>query len=63
MLHNVSKLFSITFWKTNFKSGIYTILSVLYIFCDDHTDKIIALIIFLFGLESKSKHKGDDKCQ
>jgi hypothetical protein len=44
-------------WKHTCRGLALTVCSILYIFCDDHTDKILTGVMAILALDSFTKQK------
>lgn len=57
----IKRVFDLLFkkdnWKNTCRSAALLICSILYIFCDEHTDKIITVVITILTIDSFSRPK------
>lgn len=57
----ITKIFSLLFrkdnWKDSCRSVALFVCSLLSVFCDDYTDKIITVVIAILTIDSFSKTK------
>lgn len=54
---NLLQWFSKDNWKGNCRGIALCICSILYIFCNDHTDKIITAMMAILTIDSFSRTK------
>jgi hypothetical protein len=57
ILKNIIQWFDKDNWKDNCRGIALFICSILYIFCDDHTDKIITAVMAILTIDSFSRTK------
>lgn len=50
----ISQWFAEHNYKANIRGILLVICSILYIFCDDHTDKIITSVMAILAIDSFS---------